>query len=292
MKNKQKLVELIKKYVAEPYKKLLEDEIKPSIRLKTNGFACKKIGTTKLGGCPDLLKGMSWPRSEYDGRYLSFLGQINLEEVYIFDEQALLPKTGILYFFFDLNSADDGKVIFVDEIKALEKAAAPKVFKEQKQSFLKRLFTSVQNKSMLKESQVEIYKEYNIPSWDSLHLERIQKITNSAVQPINAYDEGFIDAIYEAGETESTSNHHLLGNYKGIQNEYHELSFIDRVDSFEKIELTEIESALKWKLLFQFDSDDHLEMNWGDWGKIYFFIKEEDLKNRNFDQVKISADCY
>ena len=293
MKDQKKLIEVIEEYAIEPYRKLMLKEIQPSIRLKTTGTSCKELGKTKLGGFPDLSKNISWAKSKFDNNYLSFLGQINLQEVKEFGEKGLLPKKGMLYFFFNLDSSDDGKVIFLQDANELEKAVPPEEFKEEKKSFLKRLFTGKSKKRILKESKVEIYKEYEIPSWDSLRLERIQKITGTDIKPINAFKEGIYENSYEEGETDTTSYHHLLGNYKGIQNEFHELNFIDfEIQNFKKLTIIEIEKALKWKLLFQFDSDDNLELSWGDWGRIYFFIHEDDLKSQNFENIKISADCY
>ena len=40
-----------------------------------------------------------------------------------------------------------------------------------------------------------------------------------------------------------------------------------------------------WQLLFQLDSDESMEMMWGDAGRIHFWIREQDLKNRDFGQV-------
>jgi uncharacterized protein YwqG len=293
MKKKETLIELIEKCAVEPYKKFVLKEIQPSIRLKTTGEQCQEIGKTKLGGCPDLSKNISWARSNYDNQYLSFLGQVNLREVKMLDELDLLPKNGLLYFFFNLDSGDDGKVIFSKEESGLERANLPEELKEKKKSFWRQLLTGKSKKLLLKESQVRIYNEYNVPSWDSLILEKIQKETNTNIKPIDAFKEGTYENVYEEEETETTSNHHLLGHYKGIQNEFHELNFLDTGSSnFEHLTLDEINEALKWKLLFQFDSDNNLEISWGDWGRVYFFIHEDDLKNRNFDNVKISADCY
>ncbi len=293
MKRKEKLIEVVEKYAVEPYKELILKEIRPSIRLKTTGEQCKETGKTKLGGHPDFSKNISWARSSYDSRYLSFLGQVNLREVKMLDELDLLPKSGLLYFFFNLDSGDDGKVIFSKEEIGLERANPPDELIEEKKSFWKQLLTGKGKKRILKESQVEIYKEYDLPSWDSLKLEKIQKETNTNIKPIDSFKEGIFEDAYEEGETETTSNHHLLGHYKGIQNEYHELNFLDKNTSdLQNLTLTEINKALKWKLLLQFDSDNNLEISWGDWGRIYFFIHEDDLKKQNFDNVKISADCY
>jgi len=289
MRDRKKLIEALEKNTVEPYKKLILKEIRPSIRLKTTGTSCKEVGRTKLGGYPDLPKKASWVTSKFDDTYLSFLGQINLEEVKEFDEQELLPKKGMLYFFFNLDSGDDGKVVFLEETTELERAVPPEEFKEQRKSFWQRLFTGRAKKRILKESQVEVFKEYNSPSWDSLRLERIQKITGTDVKPINAFEE----EIFEELENETISNHHLIGNYKGIQGEYYELSVTNfKIENFKKMTLPEIEKALKWQLLFQIDSDKNLELSWGDWGRIYFFIHEDDLKNQNFENVRITADCY
>jgi uncharacterized protein YwqG len=51
------------------------------------------------------------------------------------------------------------------------------------------------------------------------------------------------------------------------------------------------QNCKKWQLLFQLDSIDigsydgsgDYSIMWGDCGRIYYYIKEDDLKNRNFD---------
>jgi uncharacterized protein YwqG len=293
MKNKQTFINDIEKYAVEPYKQRLFAEIQPSIRLKTTGVLCPEIGTTKLGGCPDFSKNINWPRSNFDNRHLTFLGQIKLREVKVFDELDLLPKSGLLYFFFNLDSGDDGKVIYSNEENALERANPPEEFKVQKKSFWQRLVTGKSKKRILKESQVLIYKEYDMPSWDSLKLERIQKETKTNIKPSDSFIQDNSKHIDEEEESETTSCHRLTGNYKGIQNEMYELDFLETPTSnIDNITLDEINAALRWKLLFQFDSDDNLDHSFCDWGRIYFFIHEDDLKNQNFDNVKISADCY
>jgi uncharacterized protein YwqG len=40
-----------------------------------------------------------------------------------------------------------------------------------------------------------------------------------------------------------------------------------------------------WTLLLQVDSEDENGMMWGDLGKLYYWIKKEDLKNGNFNNV-------
>ncbi len=63
-------------------------------------------GSSKLFGDPHVWDGFEWPYIEENGeRYdLTFLCQINCAEVFPFDKEGLLPETGMLYFFYDLDT--------------------------------------------------------------------------------------------------------------------------------------------------------------------------------------------
>ena len=63
-------------------------------------------GSSKLFGNPDVWDGFEWPHIEENGeKYdLTFLCQINCTEVSTLDKEGRLPKTGILYFFYDLDT--------------------------------------------------------------------------------------------------------------------------------------------------------------------------------------------
>lgn len=63
-------------------------------------------GSSKLFGNPDVWDGFEWPYIEENGeKYdLTFLCQIDCAKAEGFDESGLLPKTGILYFFYDLDT--------------------------------------------------------------------------------------------------------------------------------------------------------------------------------------------
>lgn len=77
-----------------------------SIRLKTSCVDEKlPVGASKLFGAPDIFDGFEWPTIEVDGEEydLSFIGQINLAEATKFDKDGILPKNGMLYFFYDLD---------------------------------------------------------------------------------------------------------------------------------------------------------------------------------------------
>src|SRR5262245_49418102 len=83
----------------------------PSIRLVPQVAAEElPLGASRIGGCPDLPKGTNWPRrsdaagedpAEWeDNSPLRFIMQVNLAEVAPFDVADVLPKTGLLSFFY------------------------------------------------------------------------------------------------------------------------------------------------------------------------------------------------
>lgn len=52
-----------------------------------------------------------------------------------------------------------------------------------------------------------------------------------------------------------------------------------------------LKDAGKWILLFQIDSIEKAGMMWGDVGRIYFWIKKEDLRNKRFDKSWMVLQC-
>ncbi len=48
---------------------------------------------------------------------------------------------------------------------------------------------------------------------------------------------------------------------------------------------------VEWTLLLQIDSDDDVDMMWEDCGILYFWIRESDLKAKNFDKVWMILQC-
>jgi uncharacterized protein YwqG len=49
--------------------------------------------------------------------------------------------------------------------------------------------------------------------------------------------------------------------------------------------------AAEWRLLLQIDSDDAAGMMWGDVGRIYWWIRERDLRQRDFTRCWLILQC-
>jgi len=87
--------------------------------------------------------------------------------------------------------------------------------------------------------------------------------------------------------------HYLLGEPFNIQNNV----FDDVIHywNYEKTDMNSTKMEIKSEkmiLLFQMDSDEELDVMWGDVGMLYFCINETDLIKRQFDQVKFILQCY
>jgi uncharacterized protein YwqG len=76
----------------------------------------------------------------------------------------------------------------------------------------------------------------------------------------------------------------------------------DEVDDYDDPRVKALEpSAKNWRLLLQIDSDEEYkdgeeeeerEMMWGDCGLLYFWIRLEDLQNKNFEKTWLIEQCY
>ena len=113
-----------------------------SIRLTIGGQPDTGVGASRFGGMPDMPADFAWPVFEtatYDdddvkSRPLAFLAQFSCEALAPYDTDGLLPKTGVLSFFYELGSqrwgydpADRGcaRVFWFPETAKLSPAAFP-----------------------------------------------------------------------------------------------------------------------------------------------------------------------
>lgn len=246
------------------------------------------IGTSKFGGSPDVPKDFEWfyyQGEDFNGetrnRPLSFLAQINCEEVNQYDEDKLLPSKGILYFFYELSTmtwgfdpSDKGsaKVFYFDgDMTELSRADFPDDYK-------------------LPEIPLDFSKKYDLPSYEEFN--ELHDYDNW-----DEYDEARVLKGYEQEETISK----LLGYGDVIQNgmrlQCEEVTSGINCGGIPEIAPEQLEQLKKnctqWQLLFQLDTvtAGDFELMFGDCGRIYFYIKKDDLKNHKFDDCWLILQC-
>lgn len=266
----------------------LIDDVAPHVRsaarVSTAPVENVKPGRSRVGGAPDLAAGMSWPRR--NGVPLAFLAQFDLGEVAQVLGDGPLPAAGHLWFFFDLakwpsgsdpQDAGGGLVLFDSGAAALEPAAAPD----------------------------DLAEKHRFPLC-AVTMERFEDIPDSSNEPwldarldddarMESYGE--ISAFLGAGW--STDPHQLLGFARPVQDVMEEecqlvsngITFGQRKKEAARVKELEA-GARDWRLLFQCESDGNAKMMWGDAGSLYFWIREQDLREARFDRTWTLFQCH
>ena len=257
-------------------------------------------GTSKIGGKPDLPKDFQWfyyngedYKKIVENRPLSFLMQINCEEVHKYDKESLLPEKGMLYFFYELftmtwgfSPQDRGsaKVFYYDgEIEDL----VPVDFPED-----------MEKDCIIPESKInfESMNDYPIDFLDYYD-------PDDSDEEMDRKEKEFEKELEELGYKADTTK--LLGHPELIQGEYwEECEGVARKNIYygsapikygsDEVKKSIKENAKDWILLMQVSELEigDYGLYFGDSGKIYFNIRKEDLKNKNFDNVWLILQCY
>lgn len=256
------------------------------------------IGETKIGGRPDLPSSISWvtetntiettekkflifktTKQETITKPLSFIAQVNLSETAAYDKDKLLPEKGILYFFysaeqeasgFDPSDKNKFKVIYWDgDIAELKRTEFPPDLPEY---------------SCYQPATVTIRPEISLPSYGHEVYEDFDEEA----------DKKFWEEVYVDGNLNK-----LLGYADPIQNDM-ELDcelvtnglYCGDATGYNDPRAKALEAnASQWKLLLQIDSNEENKMMWGDLGRLYYWIKKEDLLNKRFDRCWIGMQC-
>lgn len=75
----------------------IKSMVQPAIEIIPDQSNNIPMGSSKIGGTPDLPSTFDWPM--FEGKPMLFFAQINLSEILSYHRNELLPKKGILYFF-------------------------------------------------------------------------------------------------------------------------------------------------------------------------------------------------
>lgn len=238
----------------------------------------------KIGGTPNLPENFVWPTytNDYEtimpcyvkNRPLSFLLQVNLEDLKEFDTQNLLPKKGVLSVFYDNLSQPLGdnehqlnglKVYYFEEdINNL---------KPFKLNFPKSEWES-DGEFYIAEQYLKFSSKAEIPDYEEFQLVTNEDYPNYA----DAYETSkyFVDELKHKTK--------FLGFANTIQGPAinHVLHFNENANLNDYILLFQIVSSYKTTKSF----------NLADNGHLYAYISKEDLKQKNFNNIIYSIDFH
>jgi uncharacterized protein YwqG len=248
---------------------------KASIRLYTTAVDefLLSVGASKIGGLPDLPPGTNWPQLK--GMPQSFITQIRMDDVHPYDTNGVLPKSGMLWFFynaqqqtFGADPADRGgwQVIFKDgDLGGLKRTPAPAQLPASSQ-FKACTITFASETTLSQQPKLEI------PDLDWTDAEQKQYEQLLSTFP-NAADRAMV-------------HHRLLGHPDTIQDDMRlecQLASHGLTDVKDPRASELSKGAMDWQLLLQIDSDEQADMEWGNTGMLYYWISGTDLQACRFD---------
>lgn len=225
------------------------------------------VGASKFGGAPDVPDGFEWPI--WDERPLSFVAQINLDELAPFDIEDKLPSSGVLSFFYFMMNEDEWPCGEIEEkdgwrvfhfAEALTRVSLPKKARVED-----RLATATLAPRAVWSAPKHPYY-VNGEQW-------------------NGWPDEEADAWFKMNETFETGAQHLmLGHPHNIQDDARAEAANTREDgSFDDFD--------DWHLLLQMATDDEIGWMWGDMGAMFYLMHRDDLAKREWDKCWLIAQC-
>ena len=282
--NKIELKEKFNKYKLNRIWTYLEPKLKNSIHItpKITNEESIDIGKSKIGGSPDLPKDFEW--FEFKENPMSFLAQINLSVISDYDIDNKLPNNGILYFFydseqnvwgFDPKDKAGSKVFFYDgEVSELERKEKPNNLDEY--SYFNSCSLDFKSSINMLDYQSSLMDDFTLEDEEKGNYEDlIEEIYEDEIFKLLGHSNN-VQGGMEL-ECELVTNGIYCGGPEGYQN-----------PKRKKLE----ENKGLWNLLFQMDSSDDIGAMWGDCGRIYYWIRENDLKERKFENSWAVLQCY
>jgi uncharacterized protein YwqG len=232
-----------------------------------------------FGGEPALPPGMDWPRQ--NGKRLDFLARLSLSAAHAAMPIDWLPRDGALLFFYDMENQSWGydqstrgafAVIHVPELPA------PLAQHDDAAGLLPRKNVSFKPVRTYPSSERE------------------------SMQALDLNDDEWEDAS-ELGEREfdGQATHQIAGFPNLIQGDEmewdcemikHGLS-CGSPDAYRDPRALSLKpNAANWRLLFQVDSDEALDMMWGDVGLLYFWVEADQARQGNFADAWVVLQCH
>jgi uncharacterized protein YwqG len=253
---------------------------RPSIRLRSeplDGFV--PLGTSRLGGDPDLPASASWP--EWKGKPLCFVAQIALGELPRVPDQDL-PADGLLAFFYDaeqqvwgFDPADRGgwRVLWSEPHIRLERRPAS---------------DGVPANARYRPCQLTPTVELTHASPEEADIERLGMPRDEWFRYAELFDEEDVTPI-----------HRLLGHPQpvqgGMQLECQLVTnglYCGDASAYQDPRASTLRpGAVDWRLLLQIDSDDEAGMMWGDDGRLYYWITAGALARRDWESTWLVLEC-
>jgi uncharacterized protein YwqG len=287
-KDVAKLREQIKVFGLERHEETIVALAKPAIRMLPRRVDEDEIplGTSKLDGNPDLPADFEW--KYYEGKPLTFIGQFKLSEIAPCDRDKELPAEGMLYFFYDREEMTDE-------------------FGTWQFEYLENENTELQRKSH-PQAQGRYVAIRALPS-HRLNFETCLSLPIVYEDEKADYDLQFTEDEHQQYwgfyNTSFPEPRHSLLGYPSYIQYYPQWTCVvntegraiqkireSRGENHSSAEMDYIKSETEnWKFLLQIDTDDSLNVMWGDAAMLYTCIRKDRLAAKSFEKCITLMQC-
>lgn len=263
----------------------------PAIELSPRAAADASIpvGGSKFGGAADLPREFTWP--EGIKQPMAFLAQIDLAAASGFDRSGLLPREGLLSFFYAYDQGLD------------ESPTAARGFHIEHT----HAGVALERRQTPAGTMSKYVRETEHPSCPVVHrsimsVPSLAELTSRNAGELMAEDEirDACELIWGPQGDATTSLHQLLGHTYPVQNSdiLIEASVASQPPyrGLSESYAAELAQAARreagdWMLLLQLDTDDRTSWMWGDMGMVYFVIRREDLARLDYSRAWCVTQC-
>lgn len=263
---------------AQELRDALTEAAKPAVHL----LYSDEQRRSKVGGAPNMPSGIAWPM--WKEKPLAFIAQLDMQELSDFATVTGLPKTGSLFFFYDVESNTWG-------FDPLDRGSWQVIYSELAiPDFITQSPVALSSDYEFRQVTLQPKLIQSFPSSERTNLD----LTGA---PVSIYD-----SEYELRTSVFGSNpEHQIGGYPDpIQGDDMELEcqlvtnglYCGNSTGYQDPRAKQLATGTKdWRLLLQIDTDDNASMMWGDCGRLYFWIRESDLTKKDFSNVWMVLQC-
>jgi hypothetical protein len=273
----------------------------PSISMdcrKATDETALPVGSSKLGGVPDMRPGQTWPA--WQGSPMAFIGQVRLADIAAHDAEGDLPHSGLLSFFCAVDGTAAGLMLAPDDpsswtVLHVDGDLASLVRLPLPPRLPRRLRFPACQAGFAREPMLP-----DVESREVLGLGLSEPERHAYIDVQSGADAGYLPAM----------NHHLLGyplslgespfisayaKSHGIPHPYaielkgtpeeKQRRVQDLQNKGEEHRAMQHKAEDEWRLLLQVYSNAEAEMDWGGGGVLHFCIPKDALARRDFARV-------
>ena len=261
----------------------LSQDVLESLRIDLRPLDGGQGRTTRFGGEPDLPPDLEWP--SWDSAPLIFVAQLALSDIGPTAVAGELPPDGVLSFWyagsekawgFDPREHGASRVFFFPS--GTELRTRPQQ-------------PGLPDEGPLRACTWSTTPELTIPPWESPTVE--------AWQLTKQERERYFDLQDWLRVGDDVAIHRLLGHPEPVQDDMRlECQLVTNglycgdATGYEDPRAEMLSAgAADWRLLLQIDSDEKLGSEWGDAGRVYFWIRKQDLAAERFDAAWHIMQC-